>query len=449
MDDDLLTKTRRNEQDYTQALKIKAIELEPLSTTMPSYSDAKPIMEAVKKNLIHLPSDQDTVYGLLYMIMDTSVLAGGPPVRIQLTPNPGAKPIQAAGTQAGQMTHRNAVTVWSRDMDRYTMESEVTKTMINWLLKLIPEDLIGRHKIPLTGYATIPLQTIFQTFSQSFKVLPQDLQAQDKKIAQPWEPQAGIMSMFNTMTELLQEKAEMEGLATYTAAKWIECAYLQVYNTRQFVKPIARWNKLPAAQRATEQQFRTFFLEEYTVWMQQQKSMQEMGIANSVQVQNEVQELRREMDAKESRQKEENDALRRELQEKTAALAVAMAAMKEEHDQTASTTSTQMSTLTALSTPAQNSSDNKLDALIDLLSKQQQCAVIDTNKGKQNKGKKTEKKYKNNCNSCHTHGYDVADNHTSKTCKTPGPNHDREHTGDNPKPGASQKDKQFSKWANE
>ena len=138
------------------------------------------------------------------------------------------------------------------------------------------------------------------------------------------------------------------------------------------------------------------------------------------------------MDAKDSRHREE-----------ISALTMALAAMKEEHDQARSTTSTQMSTLTA------NSSDKKLDTLIDLLSKQQQCAVIDTNKGKQNKGKKTEKKYKNNCNSCHTHGYDISDNHTGKTCKTPGPNHDPEHTGDNPKPGASQKDKQFSKWANE
>ena len=101
MDDDLLTKTRRNEQDYTQALKIKAIDLEPLSNTMPTYTDAKPIILAIKENLIHLPSDQDAVYGLLYLIMDTSILAGGPPIRIQLTPNPGASPVQAAGTQAG------------------------------------------------------------------------------------------------------------------------------------------------------------------------------------------------------------------------------------------------------------------------------------------------------------------------------------------------------------
>ena len=98
MDEDLLTKTRRNEQDYTQALKIKAIELEPLSNTMPTYTDAKPIILAIKQNLIHLPSDQDAVYGLLYLIMDTSILANGPPVRIQLMSNAGASPVQAAGT---------------------------------------------------------------------------------------------------------------------------------------------------------------------------------------------------------------------------------------------------------------------------------------------------------------------------------------------------------------
>lgn len=90
MDDGLVTKTRRNEQDYTQALKIKAIDLEPLSNIMPTYTDEKPIILAIKQNLIHFSSDQDAVYGLLYLIMDTSILANGPPMRIQLTPNPGA-----------------------------------------------------------------------------------------------------------------------------------------------------------------------------------------------------------------------------------------------------------------------------------------------------------------------------------------------------------------------
>ena len=69
--------------------------------------------------------------------------------------------------------------------------------------------------------------------------------------------------------------------------------------------------------------------------------------------------------------------------------------------------------------------------------------------GDPSKGSKTGKYCKSNNNYCSTHGYDVANNHTSGTCRFPGPNHNRKHTGDNPKLGANQKDKHFSKWAGE
>ena len=66
--------------------------------------------------------------------------------------------------------------------------------------------------------------------------------------------------------------------------------------------------------------------------------------------------------------------------------------------------------------------------------------------GDPSKGPKTKKFYKNN-NCCSTHGYDVSNNHNSGNCNRPGPSHNSEHTSENPKPGASQKDKEFSKWA--
>ena len=46
-----------------------------------------------------------------------------------------------------------------------------------------------------------------------------------------------------------------------------------------------------------------------------------------------------------------------------------------------------------------------------------------------------------------SHGYDVAGDHNSCNCKFKLANHVDMHTGASPKPGASQKDKQFSKWA--
>jgi len=57
-------------------------------------------------------------------------------------------------------------------------------------------------------------------------------------------------------------------------------------------------------------------------------------------------------------------------------------------------------------------------------------------------------KYYKECeNVCWSHGYDVAGNHHSGNCKYKLKNHVDTHTGANPKAGASQKDKQFSKWA--
>ena len=87
-------------------------------------------------------------------------------------------------------------------------------------------------------------------------------------------------------------------------------------------------------------------------------------------------------------------------------------------------------------------------------------AIIDTtsnkNGGKKQKGRplsdgpegvtKTKKFYKNCNNVCHSCGYNVSKLHNSMNCRCKKAGHVDSHTGDNPQPGANQKDKQFSKW---
>ena len=65
------------------------------------------------------------------------------------------------------------------------------------------------------------------------------------------------------------------------------------------------------------------------------------------------------------------------------------------------------------------------------------------------RGRKTENRYKGYNGVCFSHGYNVAPDHDSKTCRphTHKPGHDESHTGDNPVNGALQKDKKFSKQA--
>ena len=62
---------------------------------------------------------------------------------------------------------------------------------------------------------------------------------------------------------------------------------------------------------------------------------------------------------------------------------------------------------------------------------------------------KTTKFYDNN-NCCWSHGYNMAEKHTSGNYRFPLPGHgevQKAHTGNNPVTGTNQKDKEFSQWA--
>ena len=59
---------------------------------------------------------------------------------------------------------------------------------------------------------------------------------------------------------------------------------------------------------------------------------------------------------------------------------------------------------------------------------------------------KTAKYYKNYDNTCWSCGYNVSKKHTSDSYMKKKPGHVDWHIGDNPVPGASNKDKEFSKW---
>ena len=146
-----------------------------------------------------------------------------------------------------------------------------------------------------------------------------------------------------------------------------------------------------------------------------------------------------------------------------AAIAVALATMKDEvdkvkNDAATSSTVTAISELTSACSaqPQQTATDRKLQQLIKLLkNKDNGCSDNPTSNCsatflRQSDGPpgttKTEKYYKKSNTVCFTCGYDVSKNHHSGNCRRPGPNHDPTHSGENPRPGANQKDKEFSRW---
>ena len=142
--------------DYLKGMQVKTTNLEPITSVLPSYNDAKLIALGIRQNLIHIPSDKDTENGCLYVIKNTA--GGTDRNRIKLQDHPEAAP--EVGTKDDKMKHRNEMNAWHRNYDAWMLEQEVTKAMIQWLLELIPEDIIRGHHDPEYKYREVTLETI-------------------------------------------------------------------------------------------------------------------------------------------------------------------------------------------------------------------------------------------------------------------------------------------------
>merc|ERR1712115_569931 len=112
------------------------------------------------------------------------------------------------------------MTNWMRDKNWFNIESEVTAAMIEWLLEVVPSDLISTHKHPITEYLNVPLEDIYNTLVARFRIDPEDFQDIEKRLRAPWDHTSGMMCLYTRVQELLQEKAEMNGQQTYTNAEF-------------------------------------------------------------------------------------------------------------------------------------------------------------------------------------------------------------------------------------
>lgn len=254
-----------------------------------------------------------------------------------------------------------------------------------------------------------------------------------------------LETLFIKHTTLHQELAEMNQDAAYDEADWIQTVYIAIEGSKQFTKPCLKWKG--ANSNNTETLLRTFFRKEYNIWNKEHDSLQLMGVANSVQM------TQKQLDLELSVQRQETELskLRRELE-----LANQVNAQKIAAAAQTSTAQQQLAIAGAAQTATDNSTVIKtLEAqqkqILQLMKQQQPgCLLHEQQRNRTfQRGPKTEKRFKNYHGVCYTHGYDVAPRHNSSTCRPESrkPGNDESHTGDNPVPGASEKEKKFSKWA--
>ena len=104
-------------EDYTKQFKMKKNDVQRIEGK-PTYATVKPVLNAVKMNLINIDDQRDAVWRKLHILQDTSLLANG-----------SGQPVVASANQGEQIPWVVPVTPRQREiyLIRYFQEQN------NWL----------------------------------------------------------------------------------------------------------------------------------------------------------------------------------------------------------------------------------------------------------------------------------------------------------------------------
>jgi len=448
-------------EDYTKNFKIKKNDV-PRITGKPTYATVKPILDAVETNLINMNDQRDPFWGKLHILQDTSGLVNGPDAMIPESTNQ----FEPDEWQLG-FTHRQREIYlhgYFRDQNNFLDDQAAQEALKEFILSRLDEVYMRELYTARIGYKGVELREFIDLLIDNYEATPEDRADVKKLIEAPWDPNQHIVLMFDTLKTNLETLADMKNVVPYPPADYIEAAYMAIQKTKQFAKACTNWKRKPPGDRATENQLRTYFGDKYEIFDAERDSLHDIGVANNVELQEKLDRTQAQVTAMSSQLVAQN-----ELATKYHAVIDSAMSMTQQTEDTDDTSlSTQMTAFTA-------AHDQQMATLRRQHQEQlKQCQltnagtppppIIDvgssggrnggrerTRKGPMSDGPpgtvKIVKYYKECENVCWSHGYDVAGNHHSGNCKYKLKNHVETHTGANPKAGASQKDKQFSKWA--
>jgi len=364
----------------------------PTISGKPTYASLKRLQTAIKVNARHVPSTygggQHGHLGLVLPAAQYATLPGNPPA-YAIPPNPGPFPdIPAGATQHQTRLLDKQHTSNLTDYKDAICLRDVLQTAI---LNAIDPRYYRVLKHEDTGYTHVTIQDLFaHLFDKYGKIDHFALEANDAQFRKEWnpaEPWSTIMDQIHDAQELATGAQQ-----PYTDAQILSNAYALAFNTGMFTQDLKEWNARPAAQK-TYDNFCELMEEAQTVYATLQKTTQQAGFHNA------------------------NAAL---LQQKDDLIAAQQEALLQ----------------FANAAQAKPPPTETTDVLRDLTNKLTQL-YTDVQDLKSSANKRRTRPPPNNKNYCHTHGYCVADDHTSATCKAPGPNHKKEATRANTMGGST------------
>ena len=474
----------KSKEQYTREFVVSANEVQK-TIGPPSYAGTvQPIREAIITNLIGIVDSRDPMWGTLWMILNTANAAlfpGGPPAQILPTAHPGdilpwVHPTTARDRENYMIGH-------VRDMERYENELAINEAMKDFIHTRVDPVYFDALRRPRIGFKGVTLLQFLAHLAASYPATPEEKAKGRAKLLEPWDPTDHIATLFEKIKKTLESLADMYNMATYVPAEFIEATYMAIQRTGEFNRDCEKWKRLPVASRTTEAQIRAFFLEKYEMW-DVNKSLQDVGIAAQAEqmaaLQQQNHDLQAQFVAHSAQAKVYHGFIDHAMSDMTDINSGGGGGGGGGGDD--------QTMVSQLSHAMSAQTDAVLQAIQTALAASNQSSSNSGGGGRNGGGGgrggrggggrgggrggrhtaggqgrggprrpasdgpvgsvKTTKYWSKNDNCCWTCGCDISSLHYSANCNCKLPGHISTHTGDNPAPGASTKDKEFSKWTN-
>jgi hypothetical protein len=138
----------------------------------------------------------------------------------------------------------------------------------------------------LTKFKIVTIEQIIAYIHLNYPAEPEEIDLQEATLRSEWDPTNHIENLFQSVKEGVETLHAMEAVAKKDISKTcVKYVYSAIRGSGQFEAACIKWKALPAKERATMIQIRTFFRKKYDVYDVQTNSLHSAGVANSVQLQ--------------------------------------------------------------------------------------------------------------------------------------------------------------------
>jgi hypothetical protein len=370
---------------------IGSFPIQPMKITgMPTYTTLTLLRNELQQNAATIPSNRGGgSNGYLGTIMSGPMydtIAPGQPFTIP--GYPGAQPTVIAGATGPQISE--AVRLHNESLREWREYTNIHNALKKQLEEAIEPVYLRSQRHRHVGFANRSVRELMGYLFQAYGQLnAQKLMDNQTTMNKPWDPS----TPFETLIEQIEDAMEVADAATqaFTDAQILTLAYTLVYNTGLYFDECKEWKAKPAAAK-TWDAFKIFFLLAQT-------------------------ELREQQHATSGRTG--FTAYSEEKENRTADALASLGAAQEADRQA----------FCQLATTNSDLADQLKVALGEITTLQNVVNKIKTNR--------TPLTRKPNNSYCWTHGFRVAEEHTSKTCKNPKPGHLQEATKTNQMGGST------------